>query len=144
MAYVAPNKATFVALFPAFSAVEDAAYDFWAARAGRVVDPMVGCLGEDVDLAAMLITAHYLTLQGIGTGAEAQSAAGGTSGFKRVKSGSLELERADASGSGAGEWAATSYGLRAWPMMRACLVGPRITGTGTLPGYRGRFPHGFA
>ncbi|WP_257541035.1 DUF4054 domain-containing protein [Sphingobium sp. CFD-1] len=141
MAYTAPDKATFIAVFPSFAAVTDEAYAFWSARAGRIIDPMQSCLGDDADLAAMLATAHYLSQAGIGTGAESEMAAQGASGFKRIKSGTIELERADsASSSDAGEWGATSYGLRLWPMLLACLSGPRVTGTGTLPcgsGYQG-------
>jgi hypothetical protein len=98
-----------------------------------------------MDLATMLATAHFLALAGIGAGAESEMAAQGASGFKRIKSGTIELERADsASSSDSGEWGATSYGSRLWPMLRACLAGPRVTGTGVLPcggGYQsGPFP----
>lgn len=141
MAYSAPTKDQFTAIFPAFSAVTDDAYTFWSARAARIVDPISGCLGDDADLAAMLATAHYLTQAGLGTGSESKTFAQGASGFKRIKSGTIELERADGAGSSdAGEWGATSYGLRLWPMLRACLAGPRVTGTGALPcggGYQG-------
>lgn len=140
MAYAPPSKATFTGIFPAFGAVTDEQYAFWSARAARIVEPMQGCLGDDADLAAMLITAHLLTLQGIGTSTEAEMASQGASGFKRIKSGTLELERADSSSGGdAGEWGTTSYGAQVWPMLKACLAGPRVTGTGSLPcgcGYR--------
>lgn len=134
MAYSPPNKATFIAAFPTFAAVSDDAYTLWSARAGRVIDPIQSCLGSDKDLAAMLLTAHYLTLQGIGTGAESEMAAQGASGFRRLKSGTLELDRGEAKTSG-GEFAATSYGQRVWPMIRACLGGPRVSATGSWPVY---------
>ncbi|KEZ17170.1 hypothetical protein CP98_03668 [Sphingobium yanoikuyae] len=150
MTYAPPSKATFVAIFPAFAAVTDEAYAFWSARAGRIVDPMQACLGDDADLAAMLLTAHYLTLQGIGTGAEAEMAAQGASGFKRIKSGTIELERGDAASGGAdmGEYGATSYGQQVYPMLKACLTGPRVTGTGPVigscgfNGFAGPLPYG--
>lgn len=135
MAYAPPTKATFVAIFPAFTAVTDEAYTYWSDRAGRVVNGMVDCLGDDADHAAMLITAHLLTLQGIGTGTEAEMAAQGASGFKSIKSGTISLERADnTSTAGMGEYGATSYGQQVYPMLRACVAGPRVTGTGTLCG----------
>ncbi|QEH79940.1 DUF4054 domain-containing protein [Sphingomonas sp. C8-2] len=134
MAYSPPSKATFTGLFPAFAAVTSDQYTFWSARAGRVVDPIQTCLDEDADLACMLLTAHYLTQQGIGTGADAVAAAQGASGYKRIKSGSIDLERADAADSaGMGDYGTTSYGQRVYPMLKACLAGPRVTDTGVLP-----------
>lgn len=150
MAYTPPEKATFIAIFPAFADVPDEAYDFWSARAGRVVDPMQACLGDDADLACMLITAHYLTQQGIGTSTEAEIAAQGATGFTRIKSGQLELQRSDSSntdGDG-GDWDTTSYGKRVWPMLRACVAGPLVSPTGRGPcgagfnGFAGPLPYG--
>lgn len=142
MAYTPPDKATFTSIFPPFAAVTDEAYTFWSARAARIVDPLQACLGDDADLAAMLITAHLLTLQGIGTGAEAEMAAQGASGFKRIKSGTIDLERTDsASAASMGEYGATGYGQQVWPMLKACVAGPRVTGTGALCGYGG-YPWG--
>lgn len=138
MAYAPPSKATFLAIFPAFTAVADEAYTYWSDRAGRVVNGMVDCLGSDADHAAMLITAHLLTLQGIGTGTEAEMAAQGATGFKSIKSGTISLERADnTSTAGMGEYGATSYGQQVYPMLKACVAGPRVTGTGSLCGYGG-------
>lgn len=143
MAYAPPNKATFIAVFPSFGAVEDEAYAFWSARAGRVVGRLQACLADDADLAAMLITAHLLTLQGVGTGAEAEMAAQGASGFRSIKSGTISLERADnTSAASMGEYGATSYGQQVWPMLKACVGGPRVTGTGSLCGGYGY--NGFA
>lgn len=134
MTYAAPPKATFVALFPAFAAVSDDQYVFWSGQAVLVTVPIEACLGERMDLATMLCTAHYLAESGIGTGAESEMAAQGMGGFKSIKSGSLSLERADSSKTGdMGSWGTTSYGSRVYPMLSACLAGPRVTGTGTLP-----------
>lgn len=133
MAYTPPDKATFIAIFTAFAAVTDEAYAFWSARAGRIVDPMQACLGEDADLAAMLATAWYLTDQGVGAGAESEMAAQGASGFKRLKSGTMEIEKADnAAASSAGIYGSNSYGLRFYGMIKPCLSGPRVTGTGSF------------
>lgn len=140
MAYTVPDLATFIGVFPAFAAVTPEQYAFWSAQAAQITEPQQDCLGVRMDLATMLATAHYLALAGIGSGAESEMAAQGASGFKRIKSGTIELERADSAGSSdAGEWGATSYGLRLWPMLRACLAGPRVTATGSLPcgGYQG-------
>ena len=138
MAFTAPAKATFTGVFPAFTAVSDEAYTFWSARAARIVDPIQSCLADDAKLACMLATAHYLTQQGIGTGTDAQMAAQGASGFKRIKSGSLELEKADnAAVSGMGDWGTTSFGVQLYPLLKACVGGPRVTGTGCVVGGNG-------
>lgn len=142
MAYSPPNKATFTALFPSFLAVTDEQYGFWSARAGRVVDPIAACLADDADLAAMRLTAHYLTQQGIGTGADAEMAAQGASGFKRIKSGSIDLERADgATDAAMGDYGTTGYGQQVYPMLKACLGGPSVTSTGALPCHA--WPYGY-
>lgn len=135
MPYTAPTKATFVAAFPAFAAVTDDQYAFWSAQAVLVTEPIQACLGDRMDLATMLATAHYLTESGIGTGAESEMAAQGMGGFKRIKSGTIDLDRGDGSTtSDAGSWGTTSYGARVYPMLKACLTGPRVTATGTLCG----------
>lgn len=145
MAYTAPDKATFVALFPAFAAVTDDQYTFWTAQAVLVTEPIQVCLATRMDLATMLATAHYLAQSGIGTGVESEMAAQGMGGFKRIKSGTLDLERGDSASSGT--WSSTSYGVRLAPMLSACLAGPRVTGTGVIPawpcgpqGWAGVFP----
>lgn len=139
--------ARFKAIFPAFSAASQEAIDFWSAQALLVTSPIEACLGERFELATMLVTAHYLTEQGLGTGAESEMAAQGMGGFKRIKSGTIDLERADGSKTaGMGSWATTSYGVRVYPMLKACLTGPRVTGTGVVAGcggfngYAGPFP----
>lgn len=130
MTYSAPSAATFAENFPTFATVGSGPYLLWSARAARVVNPISDCLDEDVDLACMLLTAHYLTLQGHGTGTESQMAAQGATGFTRFKSGSVELER---SSEKSGEYAETRFGRQVWPMLKACLAGPRVLGTGTQP-----------
>lgn len=138
MAYSAPDKSTFVGIFPAFTAVMDEAYTFWSARAARIVDPIQSCLADDAELACMLATAHYLSQQGIGTGTDAQMAAQGASGFKRIKSGILELEKADnVAAANMGDWGTTSFGVQLYPLLKACVGGPRVTGTGCVVGGNG-------
>lgn len=149
MAYPPPDRTTFIEVFPALAAVTDTQYTFWSAQAVLITEPIEGCLDARMDLATMLVTAHLLTLQGIGTGAEAEMASQGATGFKRIKSGTLELERGDAASTGEGGlYATTDYGRQVWPMLKACVVGPRVTGTGSLPcgtgfnGYAAPLPYG--
>ncbi|QDC37097.1 DUF4054 domain-containing protein [Sphingobium fuliginis] len=133
MAYSAPAKDTFTGIFPAFAAVSDEAYTFWSGQAVLVTEPLQDCLGARMDLATMRATAHYLTQQGIGTGTEAQMAAQGASGFKRLKSGTLEIERGDSpAAANMGDWGTTSYGQQLYPMLKACVGGPRVSGTGCV------------
>jgi hypothetical protein len=128
MAFTAPTPDDLKTAFPAFNDVEDAAVTYWLTRAARVVDSGWG--DDDGPHATILLAAHYLTLQGLGTGAEAEAAAAGASGFKRIKSGSLEMERADG---GSGEYDTTAYGRQFQSLLRTVRGGPRVTGTGTLP-----------
>lgn len=145
MAYSAPTKDQFTAIFPAFSAVTDEAYTFWSARAARIVDPLQSCLGDDAELACMLATAHYLAGQGIGTGTDSQL----PQGIQRIKSGTIEIERASGDGAAMGEWAASPYGQQLFPMLKACIGGPRVTGSGAAPcggafnGFAGPLPWGW-
>ena len=146
MAYTAPDLATFVSVFPAFAAVTEGAYTFWSARAARIVDPLQSCLGDDADLAAMLATAHYLAGQGIGIGTDSQL----PQGIQRIKSGTIEIERASGANSASmGDWGGTSYGQQLYPMLKACVSGPRVTGTGSAPcggafnGFAGPLPWGW-
>lgn len=136
--------AAFIAVFPMFAGINEAAFDFWYAQALLVTAPQEACLGGRYQLATWLLTAHYLTLAGLGTGAEAEVAAQGMSGFKSIKSGSLSLDRGDASSTSGGEYATTSFGRRFWPMFSVCIVGPRVTSTGSLMGcggyHSGPFP----
>ena len=72
-------------------------------------------------------------------------AAQGMAGFKRIKSGSLELERSDAQASASmGSWGPSSFGAQLYPMLKACVAGPRVTGTGTWPVYTAGYPYGLA
>ncbi|WP_066770091.1 DUF4054 domain-containing protein [Sphingobium sp. CCH11-B1] len=149
MAYTPPTKATFIAIFPSFAAVSDEAYDFWSGQAVLITEPLQDCLAGQMDLATMRATAWYLTDAGIGTGAESEMAAQGASGFKRIKSGTIELERGDATkAESAGVYGSNSYGVAFFAMIRPCLAGPRVTGTGCVPcgtgfnGWAGPLPYG--
>lgn len=131
-----------VAAFPAFAGVSPASVAVWHGQAVMLItESLTACLGSRADMATMLLTAHYLTLAGLGTGTEAQMAAQGMAGFKSIKSGSLSLDRGDISTKG-GEMGTTSYGARAWAMISPCLTGPRVTGTGCVVG--GGVFNGFA
>ncbi len=127
MSWIAPTPGELVATFPAFAAVEAARIQFWLDRAARVVDESWSA--EDFGFATMLHAAHEMVLNGLGSGAEAEAAAGGASGFRALRSGALALERfavgEDAGGPGYG---ATQYGRQFLPLLRRNRGGPRLAG----------------
>ena len=60
----------------------------------------------------------------------------------RIKSGSIDLERADSATDAAmGDYGTTSYGQQVYPMLKACLGGPSVTSTGALPCHA--WPYGY-
>ena len=135
----AATPAELKALLPAFAAVADATVQAWLDRAARLVTE--AWPDSDRKHGEMLLAAHYMTLNGLGTGAEAEMAAAGASGFKSMRSGSLSLDRGDTSGGDAmGEYGTTQYGRQFWPLLRVYAGGPRVTGTGTIDGSYGLDP----
>lgn len=115
MSYEAPDAAALKAKFPVFAAVEDAVI----ASAISEADSYVSTAWSEADYlpAYLLAAAHILTLDGHGSGTEATIHKDGLGGFKRFKSGPLELERAagaiDVSG-----LKATSFGERYLRLLR--------------------------
>lgn len=127
------------ALIPAFAAVPDATVQVWLNRAARIVD--ASWAEADQQHAQILLAAHYMTLNGLGTGAEAELAASGTLGFKSMKSGALSLDRGDSDQfKHMGEYGTTAYGRQFWPLLKANKGGPLITGTGRAIGGCGLDP----
>lgn len=121
MAWTAPTPGDLKARFPAFAAVADPAIQGALDEAALQVDE-TWVSEADFRLGRMLLAAHILTLDGLGTGAEAAAAAGGAAGFKRMKSGNLELEQFDTHGTvpgaGDGVLGTTSYGRRFLDLLR--------------------------
>lgn len=135
----AATPADLKALFPAFAAVANEAVQAWLDRAARIVTD--AWPEADRKHGKMLLASHYMTVHGLGTGAEAAMAAAGASGFKSMRSGSLSLDRGDTSGTDRmGEYGTTQYGRQFWPLLRIYAGGPRVTGTGTVDGCGGLDP----
>ncbi len=109
MAYTAYTATTFKTRFPAFADGADSVIEGALTRARRVVTDK--WLADDRAEGEALYAAHEMTLDGLGTNREAQLA-----GFKRLKLGSLELER-DTATSGQG-YKSTTYGQRFIQIMR--------------------------
>ncbi len=112
MPYIVPSAADLAARFPAFAAVPAAAV------AGAIVEAQTRVdthwLPGDFAIGIMLLAAHSMTLDGLGTGAESASAAAGTIGFTSMRSGGLSLDRATSRRQAAEPsiLAETSYGRR--------------------------------
>ena len=114
MSYTAATASTLKARFPAFRGVEDGVIESALTRARRMVDST--WLSDDRAEGEMLHAAHELTMDGHGSGAEAQAGASGTLGFKSMKSGSLSLERFDSANGSLFD--KTTYGKRFHALMK--------------------------
>lgn len=138
MAYVAPTIADFRARFPRATVdkVPDAMVTQALARAARQVD-QTWTEGDFVE-GQLLYAAAWLTKEGFWPGAEGEAAAAGASGFKRMKSGALELERFGgdtSSGAQTDPVLATGYGQEFAALRAQNVGGPRVTGAGAVPGW---------
>ena len=129
--YVPATVANLKGAFPKFAAVADWTVEFWLGRARRNVD--ASWCEDDRAYAESLLAAHHLTLQGFGTGTEAQLAADGLTGMQSIKSGQLALTVGDAMASAKpGSLEATSYGQQFLALQAQNLMGPRVAPTGAL------------
>lgn len=131
MTYTRPTKAAFTDIFTEFAGVSDTQFDYWIARAERVITTD---FGADQLHATQLLTAHYLTVQGLGTGVESQRSSE-FGGANKVKSGSLELGWGDGGSSSGSSIGSTGnrYGDEVLAMIKAVRGGPKVTGTGAFP-----------
>lgn len=120
---------SFVAVFTEFSdttAYPQATVNFWLGQAPFQLN--ANRLRNSYDLAVMLFTAHNLVLGKRDTRA---AAAGGTPGAisgpqtsKAVDKVSASYDTGAVTYPGAGEWNATSYGMRLYRLLRAVGAGP--------------------
>lgn len=141
MAYTDATADDLQAAFPKFAAVTDETVEFWLKRARRSVDQT--WTEGDYAMGQMLLAAHYMTLEGLGAGAEAESALSGTSDYQTIRSGSLTLTRfAKDGGAASGQFASTSYGRRFLELAKVNTGGPLVTPTGTWPVYPYGWPYG--
>ncbi|MFE0754169.1 DUF4054 domain-containing protein [Inquilinus sp. NPDC058860] len=110
-----PIPADLKARFPDFATVADAIVQAALSEAAlQIGDDWAS--EADARLGRLLLAAHVLTLDGQGSGAEAAAAAAG--GFRRMRSGALELERPDTADAGPGALDSTGYGRRFLELMR--------------------------
>jgi hypothetical protein len=132
MAYTDATADDLKTAFPRFADVEDDTVTYWLTRARRHVDE--SWTEDDFAMGQMLMAAHLMTLNGLGTGAEAEMAAAGVSDFKSVRSGAFSFTRGDGhTGAASGSLGSTSYGRQFAALARLNVGGPRVMATGTLP-----------
>lgn len=127
--YVAPTVGNLLAAFPEFSAVPPSQIAYALSRAARSVD--TSWLEGDFGHARMLLAAHYMTMSGLGTSAEAASIRSGSDQFKSMGIASLSLVRFDRPGgsSGRATFASTAHGREFARLLRQNKAGPRVAGT---------------
>lgn len=125
MPYVAPTASELKSRFPAFESVPDQTVTQAITEANRFVDE--SWADDDYQISIMLLACHIMTLDGLGTGAQAQVYAQGMAGYQSIKSGAFSLDRGSSSGSGVG-WAATTYGQRFLAYLNMNRGGPLVTG----------------
>lgn len=129
--YVEPTCGHFVGLFPEFQAVSKLQVDYYLQRAAASVD--TSWSEEDFAYARMLLTAHLLTINGIGDSAEAATIREGSGEFRSMAIGPLRLERFDRGKgqSSSSLFATTRYGREFLTLLRRNKGGPRVAGYGS-------------
>ena len=116
---MAVTPATLKEIFPDFAGVADTVMAYWLDRALRVTS------GWDDDHATMLLAAHYMTINGIGAGADMTT----LSGLSSVKSGSVSLTFQEDRAQGQGDWNRSSYGVQFRTLLAARTHAlPMVTG----------------
>lgn len=120
MPYTDPTPASIKTLFPAFAPVPDDTITAWIGVAKTMVDNT--WLETDYTYGVSLYAAYLMTGKGLGTGAEAEIAAGGMSGFNSIRSGQLSLSRGSTSQGGGdvpSPWNTNQYGIEwYWLMLK--------------------------
>lgn len=134
MAYTPITPADFKGRYPSFAAVSDLVIQ--GIIDGEVLLYVDGSWPSQATYTqgAMLYTAHALTLDGFGTGAEAQMASKGLGQFQSIRSGALSVSRfAKEAGGIETALGQTSYGQRFLELVRKLFSGPMVANGGTLP-----------
>ena len=125
------TAAQFIAAFPEFSTSPLDPVSFWLTQAYSQLDGYR--LGTQLDYAAMLFTAHNMSLanQAALASAGAGAAIGGVAApmqSKTVGPVSASYDTASVAIEGAGQWNATSYGQRLYPLLRGASLGGTYVG----------------
>ncbi len=106
-----------IVVFPAFADVPEATIDYWLTEAEIVAN-----WGNDH--AQMLLAAHYMAINGLGTNAV-------TGGLTSFKSGSVDMKFSEAQANSIG-FAQTIYGQQFSILLRRRHAGPRTIVAGVV------------
>jgi hypothetical protein len=125
MAYTAPDAAALKVRFPAFASVADETVDYWLEDARLTVTDAWD--EADRAVAEMLLAAHNMAMQGLGTagGAVANLAAMGVTDFKSASM-SVSFDAASVRTSKGSGYDATTYGQQFKVYLRRNVGGPRL------------------
>jgi hypothetical protein len=121
---VDPTPANLVATFPEFATVPVGQMQYYLDRAAQSVDTSWGA--PDFGHARMLLAAHFLTLAGLGSSADAAAVRSGADQFRSMSIASLSLTRFDKGKTGS--LASTRYGAEFMTLRQQWRAGPRVTG----------------
>lgn len=136
MAFVEPTPPSLRARFPIFTGVADEVIQEAIDEAGRRVDQTWP--EGDYTLAKMLYAAHVMTMDGLGSGQEAQGILSDGFNVKRKKANLSEIEYAGSVSTGAAVTSGstlglTTFGIRFMEMQRRNFGGPVVSGGGGFP-----------
>jgi hypothetical protein len=122
MAYTRLPLADFQAKYVAFTTLTETPYAAWATEAEADITDRYG---DQQQRATELLTAHYLAIQGIGTGQTGTIAVSGVTSFK---SGTFSATISDsvASSRAKGGLSASIYGQQLLRIQRGLFGGPRL------------------
>lgn len=123
--YTPPTVANVLALYPEFEQVRPSLVEYYLKRAAQSVDE--SWTEGDFGFARMTLTAHLMTLAGLGNSAEAASVSNGSDQFRSMAIGTLRLERFDAARDRS-DLSRTRYGREFLNLLRLNRGGPRVTG----------------
>lgn len=128
MSYTDPDAAALKTRFPAFSAVGDETLTAVLTEALTYVSED-WVTQADYTQGALLYAAHLLTLDGFGTGSEAEFAKAGLLGFSTITSGKVSVQRdtgIGASSVSSDTLSQTQYGRRFKELQSRNIAGARI------------------
>ena len=125
------DNATFVSIWSEFGSVPPSVLTYWMGRAGRIVDTRFGL---DQDHATGLLTAHYLTINGLGDTEQAEMVKNGLAGIQRLRSASLHIEYSQASADAVfnNDYQFTTYGRQFYSLLRVAVSNIIIGNSGTM------------
>ena len=121
------DVAAFKRRYPSFSEVDSDTVATYLADATADV----GDWGDLTDRAVYLLAAHNMTLNGIGSGTEAEMANNGATGMTRLKSGAFEVAFSGAANTKSA-YMGTRFGSQFYELLRRVKAGPLVTDSGVV------------